>query len=322
MRLAFTALVLLAVACIGCSPRAPADAERASVREEFLLQPTGKGIYPIELAAFRGAVDQSKTTYLKIVARKESGTSPWVSKYRGSPYWPNDTPYPTDPEGRPLILLVQVNFADAPRLEGYPDRGILQLFISPKIDTGQIWGSIQYDEKPVDPKRWFASLQDQRFFRVAFHDNPLQDDSKLASVPRLARDDVVPIMQEARLIFELQTEYVLPYDYRFREVFGKPAHEFFDAFSPKADSVANRYIDFAHEWAGAKIGGYASFVQRDPRESAPDQDWQLLLEIQSDNPAGGVEVLWGDGGVGGLFIRQSDLAKRDFSKVAYYWDNH
>jgi uncharacterized protein YwqG len=32
--------------------------------------------------------------------------------------------------------------------------------------------------------------------------------------------------------------------------------------------------------------------------------------------------MWGDSGTGTFFIRRADLKKRDFSKVAYYWDNH
>lgn len=29
---------------------------------------------------------------------------------------------------------------------------------------------------------------------------------------------------------------------------------------------------------------------------------------------------WGSGGIGNFYIRPEDLARRDFSKVMYYWD--
>lgn len=267
-------------------------------------------------------MERSKLPYVRISAKKAAHTPPWASKYRGAPYWLIDKPFPMDSRGEPLILLVQINFAEVPKLESYPAHGILQLFVSGEESKEHIWGSAIYDRQPFDPKQWFASLQDQRFFRVVYHPEPTSDIAKLRSPPKPGYQYVLPIMEEARLSFDHRTEYVLPEDYRFKNVFGKPAYDFFSTFGHKEEDVANRYIDFAHEWVPAKIGGYASFVQRDPREAATTSDWQLLLEMQSVGTPEEVEVMWGDVGVGGLFIRTVDLANRDFSKVAYYWDNH
>ncbi|MDN5490601.1 MAG: DUF1963 domain-containing protein, partial [Acinetobacter sp.] len=36
--------------------------------------------------------------------------------------------------------------------------------------------------------------------------------------------------------------------------------------------------------------------------------------------AEGIEIMWGDSGVGNFFIHPDDLEKRDFSKVVYNWD--
>lgn len=73
----------------------------------------------------------------------------------------------------------------------------------------------------------------------------------------------------------------------------------------------------------AKIGGYGRFVQRDPREGAPEgEDWLVLLNIRSASLEEGADILWGDAGTGSFPIRREDLARRDFSNVAYYWDNH
>jgi len=41
-------------------------------------------------------------------------------------------------------------------------------------------------------------------------------------------------------------------------------------------------------------------------------DWILLLQLDSDEDA---DMMWGDGGRLYFWIRQADLAKRDFSKV-------
>ena len=34
----------------------------------------------------------------------------------------------------------------------------------------------------------------------------------------------------------------------------------------------------------------------------------------------GEEVLWGDCGVANFFIKDEDLAKKDFSNILYSWD--
>ena len=69
----------------------------------------------------------------------------------------------------------------------------------------------------------------------------------------------------------------------------------------------------------ARIGGYSRVEQMDPRLEFPDEDWILLFSLDSQG-RGGYAVSWGDGGVGNFYIRPEDLARRDFSKVMYYWD--
>ena len=71
---------------------------------------------------------------------------------------------------------------------------------------------------------------------------------------------------------------------------------------------------------GHQIGGYPDFTQNDPREEHDElKDYILLFQLQSEWEDG-IEIIWGDLGVGGFFIHPDDLAKLDFSKVAYSWD--
>ncbi|MEY0874488.1 DUF1963 domain-containing protein, partial [Providencia manganoxydans] len=53
----------------------------------------------------------------------------WDSRVGGMPYLPLNEKYPTNSEGMPLKLLAQINFAQMPKLENYPEKGILQFFI-------------------------------------------------------------------------------------------------------------------------------------------------------------------------------------------------
>lgn len=45
------------------------------------------------------------------------------SKVGGTPYWPENTPYPD------MLFIAQINFEDVPRTELLPTKGILQFFV-------------------------------------------------------------------------------------------------------------------------------------------------------------------------------------------------
>jgi len=310
-------LVSVSLLLMGCEP----PRQQAPTRVEQTKRSTPSGELPAELAKLREPIEQSKLEFVRVKAKQRRGTLPWQSKFRGQSYLPNGGEHPMDVKGRPLVLLVQINFADVPKLDGYPTSGILQLFISGEIEREQVWGLVNYDEKTFNANRYFSSLQDQRYYRVIFYSDIVADASRLTDSSPMT-NAVLPVMEEAELSFERAIEHVSPDDYRFKRVFGQEPGAFFAQFGSRMQSVWNEYAAFAQTRSLAKIGGYASFVQRDPRSYKPTEDWLLLLEIQSSAPEDGVEVLWGDDGVGGLFIRREDLLKRDFSKVAYYWDNH
>lgn len=55
------------------------------------------------------------------------------SKFGGAFYLPKGESIPTGPKGEPMQFLAQINFAKMPRLEGFPQTGLLQFF----LDTNQ-----------------------------------------------------------------------------------------------------------------------------------------------------------------------------------------
>lgn len=276
-----------------------------------------------ELSRYAPAVEESNLDFIRIDAQREEGTEPWASKFRGIPYLPEGASYPLDPQGNPLILLAQLNFEEIPALEGYPQRGILQFFISGETSREHVWGMLSYRGEPHDPQRYFESMQDQKYFRVIYHPEVIRDRKRLQTPPgALHPREFVPIMDEARLSFRQSRGPVLVDDYRFARTFGEDARPFFARFGEREEEIAQGYIDFSYERSIGKVGGYALFVQGDPRSIRPEEDWLLLLEIDSADSADGVEILWGDGGVANFLIRREDLRKLDFSKVVYYWDNH
>jgi len=310
----FAAVALLAAGCDGSHVGEVSISRERGERREL----------PPELSGYAQAVEASRLDFIRVDAQREDGTEPWASKFRGMPYLPEGAAYPLDPHGLPLTLLAQLNFEEMPALEGYPRKGILQFFISGEESREHVWGMLSGRDEPYDPMRYFASMQDQKYFRVICRPEVIRDRKRLAQPPGMlyALQGFLPITEEARLSFRRSRGPVLVDDYRFARTFGEDARPFFARFGEREQEIAQGYIDFSYERSIGKVGGYASFVQGDPRSIRPDEDWLLLLEIESADPGDGVEILWGDGGVANLLIRREDLRKLDFSRVVYYWDNH
>jgi uncharacterized protein YwqG len=49
--------------------------------------------------------------FIKISPEPESELNWWQSKFCGLPYLPKSVEYPLNPDGEPLFLLAQINFA-------------------------------------------------------------------------------------------------------------------------------------------------------------------------------------------------------------------
>lgn len=278
--------------------------------------------FPDEMAEFRAAFDKSALPFATAEG-KVGKTSVYDSKLLGVPYMPKGFEYPRDPDGRPLKLLAQINFADVPPLPDYPDTGILQFYISDDIDSRkQAWGLQFYSKKLYDADKRFELMQSQEYFRVVWHTSVTENENELTREVPAGREGFLPVVDEAKLTFTAGTSYPGPADYRFNKVFGGNGWEFFDRFGDQAESVAVRYSSHVTVRSIAWVGGYADFTQWDPREHAPDEDWLLLFELASSSSLDQPEVMWGDAGIGAFFIRPEDLRRRNFSRVLYTWDNH
>ena len=59
-----------------------------------------------------------------------AATTAYQSKIGGTPYLPKNAEYPYHAEKKhPLTLVAQINFSEVPPLPGFPERGILQVFV-------------------------------------------------------------------------------------------------------------------------------------------------------------------------------------------------
>ena len=111
----------------------------------------------------------------------------------------------------------------------------------------------------------------------------------------------------------LAYEAVSTNDYQFEHLLGS---NFFQQFGEQKYTLYEEYQDVVSS-RGHKLGGYAFFAGRDPRDI--DDPMLLLFQIDTDYEAG---IAWGDSGVANFFIRQKDLLNLDFSQVLYHWDSY
>jgi uncharacterized protein YwqG len=138
---------------------------------------------PKALESKRAEFLATKTSFVHIEPfETEESLSLWSSKYRGLPYLPKDAVYPLAIDGRPLVFLAQINFAELPQLAGYPETGLLQFFISDNDLYGLQFGDpISYSNNEAEyVAKQFKLQQQQDYFRVIYHPEVLTDSSLLS----------------------------------------------------------------------------------------------------------------------------------------------
>ncbi|MFD1780153.1 YwqG family protein [Fredinandcohnia salidurans] len=251
---------------------------------------------PKEFEPYRDAIEKTVKPVIKITGVKDN-TTLFESKIAGDPYLPKDIEHPLDEVGKPMRLLAQINFAEVPHIVGFPEKGILQFFISGADDVM----GLNLDH-PTQQKN----------FRVLFYTEIILDPSQLVQDFSYVdkNDEYFPCEHEVKLSFEVESEPVSLVDYHvehcgFYEVLDDNA-ELWDLYSET----------FGGE--GAKIGGYAHFTQEDPRSYGDYKDYNtLLLQVDSNEDLG---IMWGDVGVANFFITEEDLRKKNFANVLYNWD--
>lgn len=210
-----------------------------------------------------------------------------TSKFLGIPFFPKDLKYPTDDSGNPMLLIAQLNFAEIPPLEHFPTNGILQLFFS-STDWYEDGFEIVYHPEETLHKE---SILDFSFLKTETYEE-------------------MPIDKPHALEFEKDIDPGGLMDVQFDMLFNElNLWDFMHTLTQEQEDQIHHYFSAS----GHKLGGYAAFTQDDPRD--PNKDELQLLQIDSDN-----HIMFGDSGIGHIFINKGNLIRRDFSKAYFYWD--
>lgn len=254
-----------------------------------------------ELLPYKENIERTIKSYIAIHAKRENQLTPWQSKFGGTPYLPKSTPYPKDSNNMLMLLLAQINFTETPKLDSFPQNGILQFYISNNDD---LYGLN------------FKDQCDQSGFRVLYFPETIQDKNQLVvDFDFLPKFDMVPLGESCKLDFSLQHMPISAFDYQFDE-------EIFSTNKPPSDEIKYKIYDQYEELfpaVGHKIGGYPFFTQSDPRTNDKYKNESFILLFQMDTD-GDNDIMWGDAGVGNFFIKEQDLREKNFSKILYSWD--
>lgn len=256
----------------------------------------------IDAEVVQRLIEQHPLPTIAIDVAKGLPDNPWDSKLAGLAYWPKNLSYPHNGQGKPLSLLAQINFSEMPPLEGYPDKGVLQFFIA----DDDLYG-LEFPDKELTQQEIISA---HRNYRVIYHEDVEGLDAEHFQIDR-QEDVIFPISDECVLTFKETVSYPGPSDYRFDKLVTKGGEIDDDALEDL----------FEEDVGGCKIGGYAYFTQQDPRWYLEDEEWVLLLQIDSGD-GDGCEIMWGDCGVCNFFIRKSELTMLNFDHVLYNWDCH
>lgn len=247
-------------------------------------------------------VRESTVPFCKIALTTDECTV-FDSKVGGLPYLPYGESLPVGGSGKPLPLLAQINCEELPALDDFPQKGMLQFFMSD--------GDFDRED--------YRNPTVQRHWRVVYY--PEIDRSAVA-VQEMSMAENGVTEGEYRMTFVPAAEGLTVEDFRFEREFLRRWGEFFPDEQPKSmyglRNVPNTvFYNDGNEYGQHKIGGYPYFAQDDPRRD--DTYDTLLFQLDADTH-GDVYVMYSDSGVINFFINHEALKNLDFSDVLWNAD--
>lgn len=254
--------------------------------------------------------------HYRLVLNEERQPAITGSKIGGRPYWPADKEYPTDDQGRKMLMVMQVNCAEAGLKAPLPEQGILQWLIS--VNPELMYGcSGNYDEEGTS-------------FRIIYH-NTVDGNATQVDAPThdTVNEMLTPVKREVAIdVVAAQTAMGVT-DGRFNGLFFDIVKEITGA--ENKDKMWYEYLDnndclYFEQNLGMKqprhqMLGYPSFGQDEARRD-PEHHDVLLFQLASQYSTIDRKelVMWGDMGNGFIFVNSDDLAALDFSHAYYCWD--
>ncbi|MBO4576850.1 MAG: DUF1963 domain-containing protein, partial [Neisseriaceae bacterium] len=174
------------------------------------------------------------TPFIKIKPKKAKKLPLTASKFGGVPYWDLQKPYPVDENGDKLALLAQIDLAELPPLPDFPEKGLLQFFISNDDLAG-----MDFDNR-LSQKGW----------RVVYHESVNPNISEKEVLNLAIPLENMPLGDtQYQLSFDLGSQSMGLADYRFEKLFKTTAEKLkseFDEDDELLDLIEEETYDKLH----------------------------------------------------------------------------
>lgn len=232
----------------------------------------------------------------------EGPTAPAASRIGGAPWSPDPgAGWPQGSDGKPMVFLGQLNFAELPALPDFPRHGLLQIFTATDPAEHLVWHEAPEGGGvlPLPPmflgkagRRWHPFRGSALTQGLAITGAQVQTDA--------ANDDLHPHCERVADWFER-----LPADPQVAALLRE--HE------TRMDSIRAGY-------GTHRIGGHPGFVQYDPRHALDGyRDWGLDRVILHLGWEPGL-IESGDAGEINILIPAADLRARRWNRAVWYED--
>ena len=268
--------------------------------------------------AIRIAEEINKRTageHYRLILNEERVPTITGSKIGGKPYWPADKDYPMDMDGKPMLLVMQVNCQEAGLKAPLPEQGMLQWFIS--TNTERMYGCR-------------GNFDEGSGFKIVYHETVGESNTPADAPTHKAVEEMfTPVRREVAIDAVIEQTSMGVSDGNFNRLFFDIVKEITGV--EHTDKMWYQYLDnddclYFEQHLGMsrphhQMLGYPVYTQDEVRR---DLDTLDTLLFQLDSQFSTVDrkelVMWGDMGSGFIFINREDLAALDFSRPFYCWD--
>ena len=216
-------------------------------------------------------------------------------KLGGMPYLPINEEYPVTSKGKPMGLLLQVNLKNID-LEGYPKKGILEIFIDSEFE----W--------PLE-------------YQIKVFEEGLEYQTELENIDY----NYFPVSTPLAITLSKDICQMPISDYRFSVLFLEIVNEFcgieVDSVWDLEDEVDFDWYDLVYQNIVSHpitIGGYADFTQTDPRDGEIEGYEECLFKL--DGGSDYKHFCVGDSGIIFTLISKENIVNNHFEEAKVDWD--
>lgn len=258
-----------------------------------------------EAQSFWNAIEKSALPMAKAIVQPRVPSSPQESRIGGAPLAiGSDNSWPRNAHDNfPMAFIAQINFSELPHMDGFPTRGIFQIFSSFDMidDTGECDRVIRWEPEPKTEQLLVIPDEIQETSRRT---SDFSEKARRVGLPLVFESDVAPGN---------------PYNWPFEAI--DPSMENRLAESDEVAAIMDGWEDrmeaIAKGYGVHWVGGHPGFVQEDIRTGHPECQYldRVLLHVGCDG-----EINLGDSGELNVMINREALSQRDFQKAFLTWD--